>query len=308
MGSYLQAFNTEVTMSRLRACLLSSFQISIVLTAALIDEDSVLEQSGDYSGDYIDKAESFSKLPQSRVLFNDEISYENDDSSEIDFNESEIGDDNILKQMISFVDPENKSNHFEMTIKEINDIFGKKKKKRGLKNKSKLSQQEKKAARNCRRKKLLYSLKDKKCHEPTTSGPCRNNKWFVAIKGKLQGVCRRIPCTNEDTPILYNETCSPIYGVCPDRQRLFLNKKERDSATVMKDSRTTLLMTPAIENMILDLVMKEKFGKEPMRLRSMELATKCLESAKWINVVKGKENGRMENAICWTLGILLRCV
>merc|ERR1711915_289035 len=107
--------NTEVTMSRLRACLLSSFHISIVLTAALIDEDSVLEQSGAYSGDYIDEAESFSMLPQSRVLFDDEISYENDDSSEINFKESE--DDNILKQMISFVDPENKSNHFEMTIK-----------------------------------------------------------------------------------------------------------------------------------------------------------------------------------------------
>merc|ERR1712228_404237 len=134
MGSYLQAFNTEVTMSRLRACLLSSFQISIVLTAALIDEDSVLEQSGDYSGDYIDEPKSFSKLPQSRVLFDDEISYENDDSSEINLKESKIGDDNTLKQMISFVDPENKSNHFEMTIKEINDIFGKKKKKkRGLK-------------------------------------------------------------------------------------------------------------------------------------------------------------------------------
>jgi len=212
-------------MSRLTTCLLISFQISIVLTAALIDEDSVLEQSGDYSGDYIDEAESFSKLPQSRVLFDDEISFENDDSSEINLKESEIEDDDTLKQRILFVDPENVSKNFEMTIKEINDIFGKKKKKRGLKNNSKLSQQEKKAARNCRRKKLLYSLKDKKCHEPTSSGPCRNNKWFVAIKGKLQGVCRRNPCTNEDTPILYNQTCSPIYGVCPDRQRLFLNKK-----------------------------------------------------------------------------------
>jgi len=110
-----------------------------------------------------------------------------------------------------------------MTLKEINEIFDKKKHMK--KSKGKLTRRDKKSARECRKKKLLFSTIDKKCHEPTSAGPCKNNKWFVAVKGQLQGACRTNQCTNDETPIMFNKTCSELYGSCPKFSRLYLNKR-----------------------------------------------------------------------------------
>jgi len=73
---------------------------------------------------------------------------------------------------------------------------------------------------------LLYSTKDKSCHQPTVRGPCKDGKWFVAVKGRLEGVCRKPPC--KDDEVLYNGSCTPIdekEPVCPEFQQLYVNKK-----------------------------------------------------------------------------------
>ena len=90
----------------------------------------------------------------------------------------------------------------KMTINEINKIFNKRR-FRGNKNRH-LTRTDKMKARECRRKKKLYFRKSKKCHQPLVQGPCKNNtKWIVAIKGRLDGVCRERPCLSAGSPILY---------------------------------------------------------------------------------------------------------
>jgi len=159
--------------------------------------------------------------PRSRILFdNDEVN-EQTDSSAVNFSTK---DDKLdLNRKISFVIPEERLSKIELTLRELNEIFDKKKYKRGRK--GKLSRQDKKTARSCRKKKLLFSVSDKKCYEPTSGGPCKNGKWFVSVPGKLQGVCRRPPCPGAETPILYNGTCSSLYDSCPPGERLYLNKR-----------------------------------------------------------------------------------
>jgi len=113
----------------------------------------------------------------------------------------------------------------KLTINEINKIFN----KRGFRrNKNRhLTRTDKKKARECRRKNKLYFRKNKKCHQPLVQGPCKNStKWIVAIKGRLDGVCRERPCLEDAAPILYNGTCVPIdSGDCPPNSRLYLNKR-----------------------------------------------------------------------------------
>ena len=113
----------------------------------------------------------------------------------------------------------------KMTINEINNIFNKRG-FRGNKNRH-LTSTDKIKARECRRKNKLYFRKNKKCHQPLVQGPCKNStKWIVAIKGRLDGVCRERPCLDEATPILHNGTCVPIdYHACPRYSRLYLNKR-----------------------------------------------------------------------------------
>jgi len=179
-----------------------------------------------YSDGYEDIDEEYSEEratnPRSRVLFeDDEVNDEETKSNALNFN---AGNEKMdMTRKISLVIPENRLAKIEMTLREINEIFGKKK---FMKNKKgKLSRRDKKTARECRKKKLLFSTLDKKCHEPTTTGPCKNDKWFVAVKGQLQGVCKRNPCPGEENPILFNGTCSSLYGSCPPASRLFLNKR-----------------------------------------------------------------------------------
>lgn len=113
----------------------------------------------------------------------------------------------------------------KMTINEINKIFNKRD-FRGNKNRH-LTRTDKMKARECRRKKKLYFRKSQKCHQPLVQGPCKtSNKWLVAIKGRLDGVCRERPCLDDATPILYNGTCVPIDNEdCPQYSRLYLNKR-----------------------------------------------------------------------------------
>jgi len=110
---------------------------------------------------------------------------------------------------------------FITTIGELSRIFGRKRREY-----KKLSKDEIKKARSCRKKKLLYSTKDESCHPPTTRGPCRDGKWFVAVKERLDGVCRKPPCNNDE--VFYDGSCTPVdekKAVCPEFQQLYVNKK-----------------------------------------------------------------------------------
>jgi len=119
----------------------------------------------------------------------------------------------------------NRARVVKMTINEINKIFNKRG-FRGNKNRH-LKRTDKMKARECRRKKKLYFRKTKNCHQPLLQGPCKaSTKWIVAVKGRLDGVCRPRPCLDGATPILYNGTCVPIdSGSCPQHSRLYVNKR-----------------------------------------------------------------------------------
>eukprot|EP00092_Neocalanus_flemingeri_P009649 GFUD01010390.1.p1 GENE.GFUD01010390.1~~GFUD01010390.1.p1 ORF type:complete len:342 (+),score=71.73 GFUD01010390.1:104-1027(+) len=135
-----------------------------------------------------------------------------------------------LNRIISFLIPtqndnllrsrsERKEQKIEMRLGEINDIFDKNK------HTIKLSRSDKRKARDCRKKRQIFSMDDNKCYNPISEGPCKNNKWFVAVKGKLGGVCKRRECTSVEAPILFKGTCSNLYGKCPKSSRLYLNKR-----------------------------------------------------------------------------------
>ena len=116
---------------------------------------------------------------------------------------------------VSFGDPTARNKLLKITVNEINQIFN----KRGfLRNKNRhLTRTDKMKARECRRKKKLYFRKSTKCHRPLVQGPCKDStKWIVAIKGRLDGVCRERPCLDDDAPILYNEIMSLIGRVGGD--------------------------------------------------------------------------------------------
>jgi len=124
-----------------------------------------------------------------------------------------------------FSNPTARNRLVKMTINEINKIFNK---RDFIRNKNRhLTRTDKMNARECRRKKKLYFRKTKKCHRPLVQGPCKNStKWIIAIKGRLDGVCRERPCLDDATPILYNGTCVPIDNEdCPQHSRLYMNKR-----------------------------------------------------------------------------------
>jgi len=208
-------------MVRLKLWAFVLYQAALSFSASIPTEGTTeynddYEYSDEYNGT-ITEVETKIQIPRSRVLFEDDES----DSSAINFKVSD--EKSNLNEKISFINPENRLSNIEMTLLEINEIFDK---KRHMKNnKGKLSHQDKKMARGCRKQKLLYSTADKKCHEPTSPGPCKNKKWFVAVKGQLQGVCRRNQCTSDENPIFFNGTCSALYGNCPESSRLYLNKR-----------------------------------------------------------------------------------
>merc|ERR1711931_229803 len=103
-----------------------------------------------------DNSEKKSLNPRSRVLFEADEGLEEKDSSAINFNTRDEKVD--LNQKISFIIQEDRSSKIEMTLKEINEIFNKKK---FMKNKGRqLHRRDRKAARECRKKKLLFSTKD----------------------------------------------------------------------------------------------------------------------------------------------------
>merc|ERR1719481_833854 len=116
----------------------------------------------------------------------------------------------------------NEEEQILMTVDEINKVFG-----RTTKNsKNELSNNEKAKAKDCRKMKKVYSTKTGKCHQPTSQGPCKKNKWFIAKRGRLDGVCRIPPCGEGE--VLYRGECQQATGrssVCPARHRLFLNKR-----------------------------------------------------------------------------------
>jgi len=207
---------------------------AISRSRVLFDEDEINDY--EYSNE---NTESNDAISRSRVLFGDdgdgdyEYSEDNGNTEQEEKNLppsmiQEIHDLKAtnLQRKVTFTNPEIISEKIEMTLGEINQIFNKKKHKKNKKGKKRqLTQPEKKQARKCRKQKLLFSIKDKKCHEPTSQGPCKNNKWFVAVQGKLNGVCKRNRCTDEENPIMFNGTCSQIYGNCPNSSRLYINKK-----------------------------------------------------------------------------------
>ena len=127
--------------------------------------------------------------------------------------------------IFSFQDPSARNKLVRMTVKEINKIFN----TRGfLRNKNRrLTKKDKRKARECRRRSELFFRKTKSCHPPVEQGPCKDpTKWIVAIRGRLDGVCRERPCLDEATPILYNGTCVSIDNDdCPRYSRLYLNKR-----------------------------------------------------------------------------------
>jgi len=186
----------------------SIYSASISSDSAEAGEEEYYDAEDEYSDDYFITRQP---APRSRVLFD-----EDNGATRIHFKIEEK--DKSLNTRIS-------SEEIIITLKEINQIFDKKKHK--VNSNSKLSHSDKKKARACRKKQLLFSLTDTKCHNPTSEGPCRNNKWFVAVKGKLEGVCRRNLCTSEENPIMYDGTCSGLYESCPKSSRLYLNKRGR---------------------------------------------------------------------------------
>merc|ERR1719411_2055614 len=132
-----------------------------------------------------------------------------------DYDEAEAEEESLTLTFSLPTGRSARSGVVKMTINEINKIFNKRR-FRGNKNRH-LTRTDKMKARECRRKKKLYFRKTKKCHQPLAQGPCKTNtKWLVAVKGRLDGVCRERACLDAATPILYNGTCVPIDGgSCP---------------------------------------------------------------------------------------------
>ena len=128
-------------------------------------------------------------------------------------------------RMLSFPIPADRKKIVKMTVNEINQIFN----KGGfLRNKNRrLTRTDKMKARECRRKKKLYFRKTKKCHDPLVQGPCKDStKWIVAIRGRLDGVCRQPACLDDAAPIFYKGTCVPIDNDdCPQHSRLYMNRR-----------------------------------------------------------------------------------
>ena len=153
------------------------------------------------------------------VVLGDAASRAFADTDEIE--QEEVGEED-LDRKITFLNTDLRSGNIEMTQREINEIFDKKKHK-----KNKLSRRNKKKAANCRKRGLLLSVKDRKCYKPTLKGPCKDGEWFVAVKRQLQGFCKINECTSEENPIMFNGTCSALYGSCPPSSRLYLNKRGR---------------------------------------------------------------------------------
>ena len=204
-------------MPKLVVCGFILCQAAFLYSASITTDTTVhYDEEYAYSDEYIEteteQVETRRQIPRSRVLFEDDEFGGEKDSSAINFKVS--GDESNLNRKLSFVNPENRSAKIEMTLQEINEIFDKKKHMK--KNKGKLSRQDKKTARGCRKKKLLFSTADKKCHEPTSAGPCNRDKWFVAVKGQLQGVCKKNPCTSDDNPIFFNGACTALYRKWPE--------------------------------------------------------------------------------------------
>jgi len=110
-----------------------------------------------------------------------------------------------------------------MKLGEIQDLFGI---TAEMKRAQKLSRREKTRARECRKRGRLYLRTEQKCYKPNEPGLCRQGRWFVAERGRLDGVCQVPPCQDPNTPILYKGTCSSVYDTCPDQNaRLYLNKR-----------------------------------------------------------------------------------
>jgi len=110
-----------------------------------------------------------------------------------------------------------------MKLGDIQDLFGI---TAEMKRAEKLSRREKTRARECRKRGRLYLRAEQKCYKPNEPGLCRQGRWFVAQRGRLDGVCQVPPCQDPNTPILFKGTCSSVYGTCPDQNaRLYLNKR-----------------------------------------------------------------------------------
>lgn len=107
-----------------------------------------------------------------------------------------------------------------MSLGEIQEIFGRKEEEE-----QPLTRRQKRKAKDCRKKNTLYSRTDGECHPPTATEPCTQGKWLIAEKGRLDGVCVINPCPSPEAPILFQGSCSPVYGPCGTSSRLYLNKR-----------------------------------------------------------------------------------
>ena len=148
----------------------------------------------------------------------------------VDLNYDDKIEERKSKRIISFVDPENKARLIKMTATDINQIFNKRKFRRN-KN-GRLTKSDRKKALECRKKDKLLWKRDKKCYHPLAQEPCRAaNKWFVAHKTRLDGVCRIKPCLGlsddgDNEFISVNGTCTPADDetICfDDKSQLELN-------------------------------------------------------------------------------------
>jgi len=112
-----------------------------------------------------------------------------------------------------------------MSLGELQDVFGITEE---MKRQERLTVREKRRARECRKRGRLYRRSDQKCYKANHQGICPVGRWFVAEKGRLDGVCQALPCSQPDTPVLYQGTCSPVFDTCGQpNTRLYLNKKGR---------------------------------------------------------------------------------
>ena len=90
-----------------------------------------------------------------------------------------------------------------------------------------LSTEDEQNALFCLEKDLLFSVKHQQCFPPLSDKACvaGQAKWFVARRSRLEGVCRKIPCSDPAAPVLHNGTCSALHtSNCPHNNRLFVNK------------------------------------------------------------------------------------
>merc|ERR1712215_222480 len=105
------------------------------------------------------------------------------------------------------------------------------------------------------------------------------------------GVCKRNLCTNEKTPIMFNGTCSQIYGNCPHSSRLYINKRGLGFCDCDDGFSYNIADDKCYKEHTQGPCTPHRYGYGGGKLqRTTKLGTKFLGNAKKVNVTKGKLN------------------